>query len=198
MVVLAVVLSAACSSSKDPGGLVDPSPPPPTALPSATSFSVTGATVESVAQPPPPFPDDVKAAVRATLDRYLQDAVLTPLRTGQRAGDLGPIFTGPARARVDGADRAALVDEGLPPAADVRADAATVGLAALAGGDSAVTVVTAALDLRVQTGGSDPVTIVRGGHLVLVPDGGGWKIDGYDVRTTRDSAGGATTTTAHG
>ena len=179
------------------GGLMAvPTTPSPSS--GAPSFLVTAARVESVRLPPPRFPDDVMASVAATLDRYLQDAVLGPLHSGRPAGDLGPVFTGPARARVDGPDRAALVDEGLPPAGSVKAERATVGLAALAGGDGAMTVVTAAVDLRLETGGDEPVTIARTGHLVLVPDGDGWKIDGYDVRTTRDGGDGATTTTAHG
>ena len=196
MLVVAVVLATACSP--DGGGGLMAVPVTTTAPSSGVSFSVTGATVESVGLPPPPFPDDVKASVAVTLDRYLQEAVLGPLRSGGPAGDLGPVFTGAARARVDGPDRAALVDEGLPPAASVKAEAATVGLAALAGADGAMSVVTAAVDLRLLAGDDDPVTIARTGHLVLVPEGGGWKIDGYDVRTTRDGSGGTTTTTARG
>jgi hypothetical protein len=194
MLLGAALLATACSSG---GGLMAvPTTTPPQS--SDVAFSVTGATVESVQPPPPPFPDDVKASVAATLDRYLQEAVLGPLRSGGPAGDLGPVFTGPARARVDGPDRAALVDEGLPAAEPVRAETATVGLAALVGADGATTVVTAAVDLRLRAGDDDPVTVARTGHLVLVPEGGGWKIDGYDVRTTRDGGDGATTTTAHG
>jgi hypothetical protein len=196
MLVAAVIIASACSSG---AGLMAVPTTPPAASPESSdvAFSVTGTTVESVGLPPPPFPDDVKAAVAATLDRYLQEAVLGPLHSGGPAGDLGPVFTGPAQARVDGPDRAALVDEGLPAAADVKAETATVGLAALAGGDGAMTVVTAAIDLRLRAGG-DAVTIARTGHLVLVPEGDGWKIDGYDVRTTREGGDGATTTTAHG
>lgn len=187
------VLLGACSSGGDEGL----TPVPTTASPSAIAFAVTGLTVESVALPPPPFPDDVKASVLATLDRYLQDAVLGPLRSGQPAGDLGPVFTGRARPRVDGPDRAALVDEGLGPvpADSLRAEVATLGLSALVGGDG-ITVVTAAVDLRLRTTGDDPTAIARTGHLVLVPEGDGWKIDGYDVRTTRDGGGAATATTA--
>jgi hypothetical protein len=197
MLVVTVILATACSSG---GGLM--AVPTTTSAPSSESsdgsFSVTGARVESVRLPPPPFPDDVKASVTATLERYLQEAVLGPLRSGGPAGDLEPVFTGLARARVDGPDRAALVDEGLPAAGSVRAESATVGFAALAGADGAMTVVTAAVDLRLRASDDDPVTIARTGHLVLVPDGDGWKIDGYDVRTTREGGDGATTTTANG
>ena len=177
---------------------VPTTPPPNAASSSDISFSVTGATVESVRLPPPPFPGDVKAAVSTTLDRYLQAAVLGPLRSGLPAGDLGPVFTGPARARVDGPDRPALVDENVLATGDLKAETATVGLAGLADADGAMTVVTAAFDLRLRTDDDDPLTITRAGHLVLVRDGDGWKIDGYDVRTTREGGEGATTTTARG
>jgi hypothetical protein len=203
MLVAAVVLVTACSSEAGLMAVPTTTPPPP----SDVSFAVTGTTVESVRLPPPPFPDDVKDAVAAALDFYLQEAVLRPLHSGGPAGDLGPVFTGPARARVDGPDRAALVDEGLPPAESLSAEKATVGLAALAGADGAINVVTATVELRLEAGlaganataaEDDPVTIARTGHLLLVPDGGGWRIDGYDVRTIREGGGGATTTTAHG
>ena len=198
MLMGAVVLAAACSPDR---GLmaVPTTTPAPSSDSSEVAFSVTGATVESVRPPPPPFPDDVKAAVASTLDRYLQEAVFGPLRSGGPAGDLGPVFTGPARLRVDGPDRAALVDEGLASAGSVRTEKVTAGLTALAGADGAMTVVAAAVDLHLRAGDDDdPVTIARRGHLVLVPEGGGWKIDGYDVRTTRDGGDGTTTTTANG
>ena len=198
MLIGAVVLATACSSD---GGLmaVPTTIPAPSSDSSEIVFAITGATVESVHPPPPPFPDDVKAAVGATLDRYLQAAVLGPLRSGGPAGDLGPVFSGRARGRVDGPDRAALVDEGMPAARSLRAEAATVRLEALAGADGAMAVVTAAVELQLRAGDDDdPVTIARRGHLVLVPEGDGWKIDGYDVRTTRDGGDGTTTTTANG
>ena len=195
MLVVAVVLAAGCSSE---GGLMAVPTTTPAPSPDASSFSVTGATVESVRLPAPPFPDEVKDSVRATLDRYLQEAVFGPLRSGGPAGDLGPVFTGPARLRVDGPDRAALVDEGLASAGSVRTEKVTAGLTALAGADGAMNVVTASVDLRLETGGDDPVKIARSGQLVLVPEADGWKIDGYDVRTTRDGGDGATTTTARG
>jgi hypothetical protein len=191
--VATLLVAAACS-----GGGGHPAQPGATTASGSPAFSVSGTEVQAVAQPPPPFPDDVRTKVTAVLDRYLQEAVVSPLRSGQRAGDLAPVFTAAALPRLEGPDRAALVDEGLPKAGDLRADAATARLGALTGSDNAVVAVTATVDVRMQTGGSDPVTISRTGDLVLVPDGDGWKIDGYDLRTARDSPDGATTPTAHG
>lgn len=186
MLAAAVVLGAGCSS-----GSTGSAPDEPPASP---SFTVSGVEVHSVAEPAPPLPDDVRTEVLAVLDEYLDRAMVSPLRSGQPAGDLGSLFTGGAAPRVAGPDRAAMVDEGLPRASDVRGLASTARLGALAGADDDILVVTATIDLRLQATGDDPLTIVRTGDLVLVPDGDGWKIDGYDLSTTRDSGTGPTTT----
>jgi hypothetical protein len=137
--------------------------------------------------------------VLATLNGYLEAGVLTPLRSGGAAGDLGRLLGSEVAARVTppGADRAALVDEGLPPATDIRRDAGVATLSALAGPDGTISVVTARLDLRLraQVEGA-PLTIARTGELVMLPDGPIWRIDAYDLRVSRDSAGVSTTTTA--
>jgi hypothetical protein len=70
------------------------------------------------------------------------------------------------------------------------------GLTALAGTDGTVSVVTAGLDLRLigHVAGA-PVTVVRTGELVLVPEGSTWRIDAYDLRVVRTLAEDTTTTT---
>jgi len=157
---------------------------------------VSSVEVQSVNQPPPALPDGVRAKVMATLDAYVDRATAAPLRSGSHAGDLAALFTSAAAARIDGLDRPALVDEGLPGDTDVRTEASAVKLAALVGPDNAVEVVTATIDVRLQVTGEGILAITRTGDLVLVPDGGAWKIDGYDLRTARDSGAGPTTTTA--
>jgi hypothetical protein len=160
------------------------------------AFTVSGIDVQSVNQPPPALPDAVKTKVTSTLDAYLDRASARPLRSGSHAGDLAPLFTAGALARVDGPDRPTLVDEGLPTATDVRASTSTAKLGALAGADDNIEVVTATIDVRLQTAGDSPVAIARTGDLVLVAVGDAWKIDGYDLSTARDSGGGPVTTTA--
>jgi hypothetical protein len=142
--------------------------------------------------------DATWAGVLATLNRYLDAAVLTPLRTGGPAGDLSPLFTPLAVDRVTtGPDRAAFIDEGVPPVTDLQAGAAVATLTALAGADGSVSVVDASLDLRLtaEANGS-PVSVTRTGDMVLMPDGGSWRIDAYDITARRTFAGTATTTTA--
>lgn len=143
--------------------------------------------------------DGAWAGALTTLNRYLRLGVLTPLRSGGPAGPLAPYFTAEAGRLVSapGTDRAAFVDEGLPPATAIRQDHAVATLAGLAGPDGVVVVVTARLDLQVtvEVEGA-PVTIARTGELVLVPEGGRWKIDAFDISVKRDSAEVRTTTTA--
>ena len=142
--------------------------------------------------------DAAWAGVLVTLNRYLELGILTPLRTGGPAGDLAPLFTPLGVDRVlTGPDRVAFIDENLPPAGDLRSEAAVAGMNGLAGRDGVMSVVTAGLDLRLvgQVNGA-PLTVVRTGELVLVPEGGSWRIDAWDISVTRTLAEVTTTTTA--
>jgi hypothetical protein len=163
-------------------------------------IAITGAgfDVQSAGKVTQATVDATWTGVLATLNRYLDVAVLTPLRTGGPAGDLGPLFTPLAVDRVTaGPDRAAFIDEGVPAVTDLTADAAVATLTALAGADGSMSVVAASLDLRLkgQAAGA-PVTVTRTGDVVLLPDGGGWRIDAYDITARRTFADTATTTTA--
>ena len=136
-------------------------------------------------------------SVLDTLNRYLETAVLTPLRSGGPAGDLAPLFTPLSAPRVlaAGPDRFAFIDEGLPPAVDLRRQAGVATLTGLGGRDAVLSVVSAQLDLRLSglVDGA-PLTVVRTGELVLIPEGGTWRIDAWDLRVTRTLAGVTTTT----
>lgn len=171
--------------------------PPPAAGPIA--FTGVAFDLHAAAEVPPLKSYDAAwAGVLDTLNRYLNAAVLQPLRTGGPAGDLTPLFTAPAASRVMsvGPDRFAFIDENLPPVSDVRKEAAVAGLTGLAGTDGVMSVVTAGLDLRLigHINGS-PVTVVRTGELVFVPERGAWRIDAYDIKVTRIIADDTTTTT---
>jgi hypothetical protein len=183
-----VVAGAACSDSSGSAGSGEPS---------ASSFKITTVDVQSPTSPPPVLPDPTRAGVQATLNRYLSNAVLTPLRSG-KTGDLAPVFTAGATSRLAGPDRAALVDEGLPKSDDVKANTATATLSALAGSTGDIPIVAANVKVQVVSGsGADAMTIDRSGDLIFVNEGGTWKIDGYDIRVARDSGGATTTTSAH-
>ncbi len=194
MVVAGLALLASCSPSASRAYSNHVTAAPQSDRPIA--FAGAGFDMEAAANVSRATSDATWAGVLDTLDRYLEAGVLTPLETGGPAGDLGPLFTANAVDRVTtGPDRAAFVDEGLPATSGLRSDAAVATLTGLAGTDGTVSVVDATLDLRLsgQAGGA-PVTVQRTGDVVLLPDGGTWKIDAYDVRVSR-TVGDATTTT---
>jgi hypothetical protein len=142
--------------------------------------------------------DAAWAGVLETLNGYLEAAVLTPLRSGGPAGELGPFFTRAAadRVAVVGPERAAFIDEGMPPISDLRKETGVAALTALAGSDGVMSVVAAGLDLRLA-GHVDgaPVSVARTGELVLVPEGGKWRIDAFELKVVRTLAEDVTTTT---
>ena len=186
LVLFVVVGGAACSKKNDE-----------TRRGATTTTAAQGAISLSVL-PAAETPPAVKEAVEATLKRYLADAVVAPLRSGGPAPDLGPLFTAEAAARVGGADRPALVSEGLPRAVGgVEGDVTTAAITPFLAGDQ-VPLVAVVIDLRLRArnvaGAS--VNVAHQGELVLVPDGTSWKISGYDIIAIRDTPAGTTTTTA--
>ena len=168
------------------------------ARPRLTPTTAPGA-INLIVVPAPNTPAAVKDATQALLQRYLDDAILAPLRSGGPAPDLGGLFTAETAPRVTTGDRAALVGEGMPSArGGVEADAASATLTPLVVGGGQVPLVVAEIDLRLRAldvEGSG-VTVAQHGELLLVPEGAGWRIGGYDMLTTRDTPAGTTTTTA--
>jgi len=169
-----------------------------TEAPVPIAFTITSFDVEAAADPVAGAVDGARAGVEATFKRWLEEDVLPPLRSAQPAGDLRPLFTAATGERVATTpDRAAFVSEGLPPVTGLRADRADLAVTGLADPDGQIAIVTVHLDLKLQgRAEGSPLTVEHTGDLALVPEGDGWKIDGYDVRTTRDTADATTTTTA--
>ena len=206
--VAALVLLAGCSRSYSDAYTTQPptteAPAPTTTTPESPAaaepiaFTGTGLDLHTAAPVSQAAQDAAWAGVLQTLNQYLEAAVLTPLRSGGPAGDLTPLFTSLAVDRVMslGPDRFAFIDENLPPASDLRQEAALVAMTALAGSDGVMSVIAAALDLRLtgQVNGG-PMTLTRAGEVVLVPEGGAWRIDAWDLKVTRTLAGQTTTTT---
>ena len=154
----------------------------------AYAFTLAGTEVHAATASPPPFPEDVRAAVMETLDAYLATAVVEPLQRGRAPSGAEDLFTAAAAPRLAGPDRAALVEDGALGSGRVRQDRAAVKLTALTGPGGEVVVVTAQLDVRLLTSSPDGrLSVVRAGDLALVVEGSGWRIDSYDVRTQRDS-----------
>ena len=205
LAVVGLLVSAGCERSSSAAFTAQTTvplwSPPVVSVPPPPPIAFTGDAFDLHTAGPPTNAsyDATWFAVLETLNRYLEAAIVTPLRTGGPAGDLTPLFNRPALERVapGGVDRFAFIDENLPPVSDLRSERAVAGLTALAGRDGKVSVVTAGLDLRLigHIAGT-PVTVVRTGELVLMPEGTTWRIDAYDIQVVRTVAQDTTVTTA--
>jgi hypothetical protein len=129
--VAAVALVPACSR---PGPEVAVSPAraaEPIAAPAVEPAAVEPAAVEAQPQPEPArfavgapavhavrapaeLPEEVRSGIEEVLDRYLNLAMVEPLRRATPVEDLSGVFRGGALERATGPDRGALVDEGFP------------------------------------------------------------------------------------
>ena len=177
-----VVGGAACSKKK---ATVRAWPIPTTAAPRPISLTVV---------PAPGTPPAVKDGTEALLRRYLDDAILAPMRSGGPAPDLNSLFTAETAPRVGGGDRAALVGEGMPGAGGgVEADAANAAITPLVVGTE-VPVVVAQIDLRLRARDVEGagVSVAHQGELTLVLENSTWRIGGYDMLATRDTPAGGT------
>lgn len=191
---LALAGASACSKDGDAGKGKAPPKGSSTsstaeAAPASAPLNITG--VDANGTKPPG--DDVVAKVKSVLERYMADAMVAPLKSGQPAGDLTPIFTPDALARVGpgGPERASLVDEGLPAPAStsVTFEKADAALYSVAGADEVTAILAARIDFKARARGPQlDVDVVRQGDLILVPAAdGGWQIDAFAVRVSRDS-----------
>jgi hypothetical protein len=127
----------------------------------------------------------IQAQVVDAVHAYENAAIATPLGTGQ-AAVLNSVLTAAAAARLTPPNRDALVDEGMPAMAAIKAERDNVTLHGLTGPDE-TTIVEATVDLQIsaRTPVGSPVSIVRNGSLTFVDDGGTWKIDSFALNVQR-------------
>ncbi len=186
LAVVALLTGAGCSGDRSPDHARRPAPPPAV----ATVDLEPGPVKVAAVKPGTPLPPGTAEGVMDAVETYLVEAVARPLSRG-KAGDLGPVFSDPARSRLDGPDRAVVLDEALPaPIRTPRLTAQPVGLTVLVDAGGRPVLASAALsvevDARARTGA---YTVRRLGELTLAPGGNGWRITGYDLTVVRDGAG---------
>ena len=138
--------------------------------------------------------------VLASIRTYVDGAIVKPLRSGEPAGDLSTVFDPGTLARVTGADRGVMVEEGLPKVTgDLTVTAKPVSFVGLGDQSGNLVLVTASVQLTVDgtiAGAKAPLHIDRRGDLVFAPDASGaWKVTSYQMAVTR-SGGGIDTTTS--
>lgn len=163
---------------------------------SSLELEAGGVQVETTGAPATLGKADQDAIVN-TVRRYVIAATIDPFH-GKPVGDLAPLFTVPAVAALNGLDRVAALDEGVPKATGiVKVKSAPMILTALSDPMGGINLVGTSLFIDASTTTEDgPVRVKRTGELVLSRDAGTWKIASFKLAADRSGSGLGTTTTS--
>lgn len=149
-----------------------------------------GAVLPANAGLPVELPAEIQHAVMATVGTYVDGGLVEPMREGAASPDVSTAFAAATAPRLDGPDRAALFDEGLPEVTSFEPRAEPVIITALSDGTGAFVLVTVTLLYEATLeGDAGTITINRTAELTLAPEGPEWKIVGYDLGVIRDGPG---------
>jgi hypothetical protein len=186
LAVVPLVLLGACGG----GGSSKTKTTKPPAINSTVALRLSGATVASTGRDVQ-FPTELRDRAVQIVNRYVEAAVVTPLRTGAPATNLAAIFAPDAAARLAGPDHAVLTDDGAPKITGsitpAKAEFALTGLGD-SSGDVVLVSAALALDLTAPVAGGS-LHIVRTGDLLLAGDGGTWRVAGFDMNVARTGPG---------
>jgi len=190
---LLVVALLGCS-----GGSDSKAKPAKVASPKGSSLELEagGVQVETTGAPATLGKAD-QAAIVNTVRRYVIAATIDPFH-GKPVGNLAPLFTVPAVAALNGLDRVAALDEGVPKATGlVKVTAQPMILTALSDPLGGINIVGTSLYIDARATAKDgPIRVKRSGELVLSRDAGTWKIASFKLAADRSGSGLATTTTS--
>jgi hypothetical protein len=147
-----------------------------------------------------PYTKPQQQVILNLVNRYIANAITTPLVTGHPAGPLLGSFSPTLAGRIGpkGKDRAALADVGVPVLTSVtKTTKQPLNLTVLQQ-NGTVLMVGGQFSLTVKGGTAQgALTIVRAGTFLFEPDARRhWHITGYTIVVRRDVAGTTTTTRA--
>ncbi len=204
MLAVAIIAAVVAVVAGGGGGSGTSSEPATSAAKTNVSLRLGNVSADSAGPPAQLAPEQSQAILKVVGD-YLEAATVGPLRSAEPAGGLAALFDTGALARVTGADRGVMLDEGLPKVTgDLDIAAQPVGIVALADQSGTIVLATATVDLDIkgvtERKGVEPLRILRKGDLVLAPDPSGvWKVTAFNIAVARTGAGlDPTTTTAPG
>jgi hypothetical protein len=191
---LAVILLVACSSGEDTSGDSRRSSTTTSAAP--VKVTVGEVHIES-AGPDVKLDAATQTAVLDATTKYVDAAIVGPLRDGKLGAGYPALFDGNVQAPATTSDREALTDLSVGKATDgYEATVTPVRIDGVADQVGKLLFVASTLQVKVETttaGG--PLTISRSAEFTFSPASGSWKVTGYRTLTARTPATGPTTTT---
>jgi hypothetical protein len=182
-----VVVLTACGGG---GGKAKAPTPTTVKINSSVALRFVSANVAS-AGPAVAFPADLRNKVSQSVNRYVEAAVVSPLRAGAVGAGLAGLFTPDAAAKLNGPERATLTDEGVPKlSGSITPTTAAFALTGLAekSGDIVLVSANLKLDLHAAVPGGD-LHMVRQGTLLFSNVAGAWRVAGFDLSVIRNGPG---------
>ena len=134
--------------------------------------------------------DDAATQIMTALGQYVDQGLITPVKTDTPAKDLSGLFDAGTQVAIKGPDKEVLFENGQPErTGDFKPAAEPVIIVALSNDNGEFVLATAGFNYTAEVG-------VKGGTLkaarniavTFAPENGQWKITGYDMSLTREGA----------
>jgi hypothetical protein len=168
----------------------DDDKPPPTQSVSDNVQLVLGGVQNANAGVPATLSDDAANQIMQLIGVYVDRGLVVPVKESEPPQNVAELFDAGTQVAIQGPDKDVLFESGQPElTGDFRAGADPVIISALSDGSGQFVLATAAFTYTTEVGVSGgTLKTVRTTALTVVPEGGSWKITGYDVGVLREGA----------
>jgi hypothetical protein len=164
---------------------------PPSKKPVSANVALTlGGIQNANAGAPATLSDNAANQIMQVVGAYVDRGLVAPVKSGKPPENVVELFDGGTQVAIQGPDRDVLFENGQPErTGDFLPAAQPVVITALSNGNGEFVLATASFTYSAEVG-------VKGGTLktgrsialTLAPEGGAWKITGYDVSVIREGA----------
>ena len=151
---------------------------------------VLGGVQNANAGGPATLPDDAANQIMQVIGAYVDRGLVAPVKTGKPPENIAELFDAGTQPALEGPDKDILFESGQPErTGDFTPAAEPVIITALSDGGGQFVLATATFNYSsnvVVKGGA--LQTVRTVALTFAPEGGVWKITGYDASVSRQGA----------
>lgn len=140
--------------------------------------------------PPATLSDDAANQIMQVVGVYVDRGLVEPVKAGQPPVNVAELFDGGSQVAIQGPDKDVLFENGQPKrTGDFTPAAQPVVITALSDGNGEFVLASAGFTYTSEVGvQGGTLKTTRSIALMLSPEGGQWKITGYDVGVIREGA----------